>query len=337
MQQTGWRRARIIALIALPLAALGLWLVLAPLRAPSPATVALTISLPDQVSASAIYVADQKKLFAKNGLDIKLQSHLLGRQALQAMLEGKSDLALVADTPFMLAVMRGERVAALATVFASRRTMAIYALRKRGIEGAATLSGKTIGTLPGTNAEFFLDTMLDVHRIKRASANVVALKPDQLVDAVRKGDVDAVTVWNPDLAKLEQEFGDAGVTIYGEDLFTYRFLIVGKQAYIDKHPETVRRALLSISEGNDFIHANPEAARAMLGAAVGMAPALLVRSFNPSDFKLVLDQSLLLALSEQTRWAQKKGLVQGAMPNYLDYVRRAPLHGIAPDADKIIR
>ena len=38
--------------------------------------------------------------------------------------------------------------------------------------------------------------------------------------------------------------------------------------------------------------------------------------FDPQDYVISLDQALLLALEDQTRWAMKKGLTpNGPMPN----------------------
>ena len=69
-----------------------------------------------------------------------------------------------------------------------------------------------------------------------------------------------------------------------------------------------------------------------------MAPALLARSFDPNDFTLGLDQSLLLALSDQARWAEEKNMVPSKdVPDFRDFVRAAPLTALMPEANKIIR
>lgn len=303
-----------------------------------PALSTLTIAMPTQVGAGSLYMAEKEGLFLKHGLNITLQRFLLGKQALEAVLAGRADLAIVADTPFMLAVSRGERIAALATVFESRKTMAIFALKERGIEGPTMLAAKNIGTVAGTNAEFFLDSMLDVHSIARSAVQITPLKPEQLIPAFRSGRVDAVTVWNPDLAKLEQEFGSRGLTIYGEDLFIYRFLLVGKKSFIDSHAIQVRQVLAAVAESNAYIKAHPDPSRAVLGERLGMAPSLLARSFDPGDFCLVLDQSLLVTLSEQSRWAGEKNLVRNTpQPNFLDHINAEPLNAVMPDANKIIQ
>lgn len=333
----GWKP--VAALAGVLLLAAAAWLVArqpGQARPPGP-PFAMTLATPVQLAAGAIYVAEHQQLFAQQGLAVKRLPFLLGKQALQTVIEGGADFAIVADTPFMLAVLKGERIAALATIYESRKTIAILGHRERGVQDTASLEGKRIGTMFGTNAEFFLDTMLDVHGVSRAGVEFMNMTPERLVTAFRERQIDAMTVWNPDLTRLEQELGPKVVTIYGEELFVYRFLLVAKQAYIDSHGAQVRQLLTALRRSNDYIRNHPEPARALLGAKVGMAPHLLRHAFDPSDYTLVLDQSLLLALSAQMRWATAKGLVPpGPTPNYLQFVRPEPLTAVAPDANRMI-
>lgn len=314
------------------------WLIISksPQRSSGPLPV-VTIAIPTQISAGAFYVAKQQNIFTKHGLDVSIQSVLLGKQALQSVLQDKADLAILADAPFMFAVMNGEKIAALSTIFGSRRTMAIVARKDRGITTAEDLNGKTIGTIFGTNAQFFVDTLLLTRSIPKSSVTIVDIKPDMLVETLMRGDVDAVTVWHPDLARLQQLLQDKIVTLYDEDIFVYRFILVGTQDYIDRHPAAVRQVLLAINEATEFIHEQPSQAKAILGQALKMDPMLLDKAFDANDFYLTLDQTLLLALSDETRWAMKQGLIQGPVPNYLDYIRQGPLESVLPNAIKIIR
>ncbi|MES2318468.1 MAG: ABC transporter substrate-binding protein [Pseudomonadota bacterium] len=279
-----------------------------------------------------------KRYSPKNGLALELRQFLLGKQALQSVLDGSADLAVVADTPFALAVLRGEPIAALATIYESRKSIAIVGHRDSGIINTQSLDGKRVGAILGTNAEFFLDTMLEVHGVSRAKVKVVNLKPDEVAASFRSRQLDAVAVWNPDLALIEQEYGARAVAMRGDDLFVYRFLLVGKRAYIDSHGLQLRQMLTALRQANLVIKEQPLQARARFGAIIGLAPNLLEHAFDPSDYTLVLDQSLLLALSAQMRWATAKGLAPaGPVPDYLDYVRPDPLSAVAPEANRIIR
>jgi ABC-type nitrate/sulfonate/bicarbonate transport system substrate-binding protein len=332
------RRNLFLALLAV----LAIGALLAVLRArlpaaPAPAAAHVRIAIPVQLAAGAMFVAEERALFARQAVRVDLQRFLLGKQALQAVIDGHADLALVADTPFMHAVLRGQQVAALATVFESRRTMALLARRDAGISGLATLKGKTVGTVTGTNAEFFLDTLFDVNDVARSEVEVEDLIPGQLVNALLEGKVDAVTVWHPDLARAELALGSRGLTLYGEDIFVYRFLLVGQKTYIAQHQDALRRVLAALKDSNDFINAEPAQARAMLSQAIGLPPAQLASTLTPSDYRLVLDQSLLIALSAQARWALANSGQKQAPPDYLDFIRPEPLQAVMPDAERIIR
>lgn len=332
-----WKPAAALALVLLIGGAAWLaWRLSAPARPAGP-DFAMRLAIPTQLAAGAVYVAAHEQLFAQQGLAVELKRFELGKQALQTVIEGGADLAIVADTPFMLAVLKGEPVAALATVYESRKTIAILGQRERGVQDVGSLEGKRVGTPFGTNAEFFLDTMLDVHGVDRATVQFVNMPPERLAVAFREKQIDAMTVWNPDLTRLEQELGPKVVTLYGEDVFVYRFVLVAKRTYIDAHGAQLRQLLTALRSSNDFIKNNPEPVRTLLGAEVGMAPHLLKHAFDPTDFTLVLDQSLLLALSAQTRWAMAKGLViPGPAPSYLQFVRPEPLTAVAPDANRMI-
>lgn len=314
----------------------GLFLILRPgLSAPPTIIGKITLALPTQISAGAFFAATDRNFFAEHGLAVTTSTFALGRDALQAVLLGKADLAVLADTPFMFAVMKGEKIATVATVFGSRKTMAVLGRKDRRIMRAEDLGGKTIGTMFGTNAQYFLDALLLAHDVSRNSVTVVDIAPESLEGALRDGRVDAITAFN---SKLANAVGESAITIYGEDLFVYRFMIVGKQTYIDSHPTEVRQLLAAIEEGNRFIHDEPALAKAAIGKAIGHSPELMTKYFEPNDFQITLDQSLLLSLGDQTRWAMRQRLVpDGPMPNYLDFVRQAPLDALQPSANKIIR
>ena len=326
-----WVTAGLIGLLGIGL----FWLLRPSLSAPPALTEKITLALPTQISAGALFVATERDFFAKHGLSVTTSTFVLGRDALQAVLLGKADLAVLADTPFMFAVMKGEKIATIATIFGSRKAIAVLGRKDRHITRAEDLGGKTIGTMFGTNTQYFLDAMLLAHGVPRSSVTVVDIAPESLEGALRDGRVDAITSFN---SKLASAVGEHATTIYGEDLFVYRFMVVGKQTYIDSHPTEVRQLLAAIEEGNRFIHDQPALAKAAIGKAIGHSPALMARDFEPNDFQITLDQSMLLSLGDQSRWAIRQRLVPDRpVPNYLDYVRQAPLDALKPSANKIIR
>ena len=332
-------RGKAIAAAATLLAAAGLWWCLdaTVARGPSGPPLALTLALPTELSGGALFVAQDQRLFADKGITVTAQPFLLGKMALESVLQGRADMAIVADTPFMLSVMRGNRIATVASVFASRKTMAVLARRSSGIATPADIKGKTIGTVVGTNAQYFLHALMVAHGIQRDQVTIVDYAPDALAAALRSGRIDGATMWHPDIGRMQRELGVAVAPVFAEDVFAYRFLLVGTTDYIDANGPAISRLLAGLDAGADFIHARPAQARQIVGKAIGLDPLLLAGAFDPGDYQLALDQSLLLALDDQTRWAVRQGIIApAAVPNYLDMVRTKPLQAVRPNAIRII-
>ncbi|GAA4034802.1 ABC transporter substrate-binding protein [Actimicrobium antarcticum] len=334
-----WRRWNLFLLVAAGLACIAAWFFLQDdVTTNSAALRNVVIALPSQVSSGAAFVAKNKKLFERHGVNVTVQPFALGMQALKSVLDGHANLAVVADTPFMFAVMRGEKIAILSSLFDSRKTMAMVGRKDRGISRMHDLNGKTIGTIFGTNAHFYLDTLLVAEGIDRSSVRVVDMKTaDGLMAALKNGEVDAVTAWHPLLSQLQRDLREQVVVLLDPDIFVYRFVLAATQEYIASHPVEVRSVLAALDESMDFVNARPAEAKDIIGQAIGMDPALLSSAFDPADFSLSLDQALLLGLSDQTRWALKRGLVPAQeVPNYLDHLRQEPLESVLPNAIKVI-
>lgn len=307
-------------------------------RHPNGPPVKVRIALPTQISAGSVFVAQSRNFFPLRGIDASIQPFALGRDALFSVLKGNADLAVLADTPFMLAVMKGEKIAAVTTIFSSRTAIAVVGRKDRGVEKAEDLAGKRVGTISGTNAQYFLDALLLSTGVDQAAVEILDVRPGAMAEALQSDRVDAVTAWNPELARLEAQGHGRYTLIYGKDAFVYRFVLVGKQDYISTHGEEVKNVLRAIEDAVQFIQSDAAAARVIIGRAIALEPELLTHSFDPKDYFLTLDQALLLSLSEQSRWAVAAGFVPAkSTPNYLEFIRYQALEAVLPSAVKIIR
>ena len=131
--------------------------------------------------------------------------------------------------------------------------------------------------------------------------------------------------------------GDRITVFYGEDVYAFRFILVGKPSYIDNHPHEVRAVLRALIAAYLAIRANPAEARRSVGDALKIDDASIALLFEPEDYAVSLDQAMLLALDDQTRWAMKKGLVESRpMPNYLNFMKYQDLKAVLPTAVTIV-
>ena len=297
----------------------------------------VTVAVPIQVSSALMLVAASQGMFDHAGVNVVSQPFESGKDALQSLLDGKSDLAVVADTPVMFALLNGADIAMLAGISRARRVLAIVAHKDRGINQMQDLRGKSIGLTLGTNLPYFLDAMLQVHGVPGDKVNLVDLRLNALTRVFEEGGIDAAVVFQPHLAQLTAKMGERMKVFYGEDVYAVRFILVGKPSYIDRHPQEVRRVLSALVAASQAIHAKTDQVRRELGDVLKVDDATMAQIFNPQDYTVSLDQAMLLALDDQSRWAMQKGLVATRpMPNYLGFMKYQHLESVLPSAVTIV-
>jgi len=298
----------------------------------------ITLAVSMLPNASLVHVAAAEGYFAGEGLEVTLQPHEFGKPALDAVLAGKADLATCAETPLVFAVLRGQRISVLATIAGATKNNAVVGRKDAGISTPGDLAGKRVGVTPGTTAEFFLDTLLIRHGIDRDAVHVVDLSPASIPDALAKGEIDAVSIWNPVIFDLQKALGGGVVTFYADDIYFETFDIVARKEFATQRPAAAKSVLTALLRAEAFIRSHPEEARRDTAAALKQDLAQVDASFGPFDFRVRLEQSLLVLMEEEARWAIRAGLVPGqSTPNFLTSLEAEPLLAVKPAAVQLVR
>lgn len=301
---------------------------------PTKITVACTV----QPESSLVHIALNKGFFAEEGLKIDPQMHTYGKPALQSVLDGKAELATVAETPIMFAALNGEKIFIIANIFTSNENNAIIARKDRGIASPKDLRGKRIAFTPGTTSDFFMDSFLAANGIERKDVTAVGLKPAEIFDALVTGKVDAACIWNFPLIQLRKELGAKGITFLDKEIYTQTFNIAGQRDFVTKNPETIRKFLRALIKAEQFADQHPEEAEGIVAAVLQIDKKLAHEVWNVFNFRVSLDQSLLVVLEDETRWAIRNNLTKSReMPNYLSYIHADPLKAVNPSTVRIMR
>ena len=298
----------------------------------------LTIAFnPAFIGYALVSIAAANGYFKAEGLDVTLQPHATGSSALDAALAAQADLAAVADTPFMFAVMKGQPVSIVATISAATKEHGVVARRDRGIATAAGLKGKRVGVAPGTAGNFFLDVLLAGHNIQSRQVLIVNLKPQELVDALLSGKLDAAATWNPYLGELKKALGENGLVFY-DGGYQVTFNVAARQDFIRQHPAAIKKLTRALLRAETFAAERPADAIAIMARASKTDLADVSAAWPNYQLQVKLDQGLLALLEDQSRWAIKNGYVDRTeVPNYLDFIYPDALAAVEPDAVTIIR
>jgi NitT/TauT family transport system substrate-binding protein len=301
------------------------------------ALASVRLATPLQANSAGALLADSVGLFRQAGIRVEQRPVAAGKDALDAMLAGKADLALTGDTPFIFSRMSGNDIAVLACTLQARRGLALAVREDRNIKTMSDLRGKTVGLAFGSNSAFLLDIILQNHNVPRDTVTQVNLTLDERGRHFKTGKIDAAIVLPESLTQLENEMSGQIKTFYAEDAYEFRFLLVGKSAYIQAHQAEIRRVLSALQAANRLIHNEPQMARQQLAQVLNLDDATIGKVFNPDDHVLTLDATLLLALDDQTRWAMKHDLIKsGPIPDYLEAMKYQALKTVQADAVKFV-
>lgn len=302
--------------------------------APEPLTIAISAAYP---GSCPVFVAQARGYFAAQGLQVTLQPHSSGKPALQAALDGQADIATCSDLPTMFAVMNGQPVAIVATLFRSENDHGIVARRDRGIARVTDLRGKRIGVTTGSSAHFFLDNLLSRSGVGIGEVELVDLGADLIADALARGEVDAVSSWEPVVAQALNRIAGNDAVFHDPAVSALAWNLVGRHDILSGRGATLQRLLRAVDQGAALCSDRPDEAIPIVAAATGVAAAELQQLWASYRFDLTLDQGLVLALEDEARWALQNDLTRSArMPNFLSHILIEPLKAVRPSAVTLV-
>jgi len=298
----------------------------------------VTIAYARIPQAALSQVAQSRDFYRDEGLEVAAHPYPSGQRALEDMLEGKADIATATETPVMLAMMNGEKLSIIATIQTSSMAHAIVARKDRGILTPEDLKGKRIGVMLGSSSHFALDAILVSHAISRKDVEVVNLKAEDAPDALARGDVDAASTFTPYVEYAQKKLGERAITFRNKDIYKYHFFVVAKQEYIQKNPEKVQKILRALVRAENFARGNLAEVQKIVADTSGIEMGVVHDSWGDATLAVTLDQALIFALEDESRWAISKGLTnEKKVPNYLDYIYFDGLNSVKPDAVRILR
>ena len=341
MKSTIRTKAIIFIAIALVLfAILGGWQSIKTTISPPPSPVVnITIALNSNYPGSGLlYVAAARGFYAQEGLNATMQPYTSGRDALNAAIEKRADLGTAGDVPIMFAAMDDLPVSIVATIFIASGAHGIVARRDRSISTPADLKGKAIGVTRRTDGDFVLSTMAARYRTSLNELRVEPIKPEEMVDAIKAGKVDAVSTWEPWLTDASKALGENSVEFRSEGGLAFEFSLAGNKDWIQDNPDKVKRLLRALLRAKEFSDENPEEARAIIIKAAEIDPSLFDAVGPHYRFVVQLNQGLLILLDDMARWAiQNKLTDRTVAPNFLNIISMDALSAVKPDAVTIVR
>jgi NitT/TauT family transport system substrate-binding protein len=282
--------------------------------------------------AGLIYIAQDTQLFANNGLDVAVKDFDTGVTVTDALLRRDIDIGLSAEFPFVAKALAKEDVSIMGTVDQASYFY-LFARKDEGIAGIQDLKGRRIGTSRGTITDFYLGRFLELNHMAVKDVVLVDVSPSQIVDALNDGIVDAVVAWSTFAKQIRQQKGSE-VTEWQVQSGQASYAVVSaRNDWIGSHGDTIHRFLKSLYEASKIVADKPAEAKSIVQREMGYDNASIESAWAEHKFGLTLEQPLILAMEDETRWLISNGLTDAeTVPNYLDFIYADGLRSVYPQA-----
>ena len=259
---------------------------------------------------TALFVAQEKKMFEDQGLTVELTQFNNGGDLMTAMASGDIDVGYAGITPVMSSISQGVPVKVVSG--AQIEGSSIVAGKNSGINTVADLKGKTVAT-PGeaTIQNMLLTSALTQAGVSTSDVEFTTMKAAQMTDALKAGQVDAMIIWEP-YASIAVKNGDGKLVETSGEIIPGHpcCCVVAREDFIKNHPEELKKVLAAHENATAFTNENPAEAAACLPEDIVPDKDLQASVIKDTTFISGLDSSYKQNVMAFMNLEVKLGLLQ---------------------------
>ncbi len=306
--------------------------------APEQSTSNVRIAVPVVPHAGLIHIASARGFFRDRGLGVTLLPQSYGKAALAELLQGRADLAVAADVPVVVEILKGAPLSIVASVANASNELAVLGRIDRGIHTPGDLRGCRVGVTLGTSGEYFLWAFLVRHRIAPQSLQLVDLPPSRLIESLRHDLVDAIAAWQPVRHEAEIAFGDRIVSLQAPDAYAQNYVLFGQRDYVLAHQQELRQVVRALLDAEAFVNAHSQRAKEELAGLLKLSPGTIDPSWHDVTLEVEQQQAQLVTLEDVATWAMARNYAPSQpMPNFVSHLALDTLLAVSPERVTVVR
>jgi sulfonate transport system substrate-binding protein len=254
-----------------------------------------------------------------------------GRIAMEQLLHGSVDAATGSETQALINSIAEPGMRIVLTLAEARYR--IIARRSSGIRRVEDLRGKKVGATFNTSSVYFVREMVRAAKLREGDVAIVNVEGPDMPAALKRGDVDAVGIWEPHAQNSLEALGDNAVVLQNSSIYRERFNL-NTTTRVLKDPDK-RRALVdflrAVLRASDQVRAQPRQSWMALAPAIGTSEQTIERvwkqygfpAYLPGDLPELLGNVEIFVAAIQNRQPRpRSALVPLIDPSLLNEARR---------------
>jgi taurine transport system substrate-binding protein len=164
--------------------------------------------------------------------------------------------------------------------------------KSANIHAPADFKGKKVATPFGSTSHFRLLGFLKTNNLTQSEVTVLDMRPDAIVAAWTRGDIDAAYVWSPAKAKILATGGEVFRTYDKLDAAGYVIadLIVVRNGFAQQYPDAVVGFLRAYGKALEMWQTKPQEAADVVAKQAGVDAATAAANMKEYDFVPQKDQ-----------------------------------------------
>ena len=282
----------------------------APADAQQP--IKMTIATGVDPAFSQFYVAKEAGLFARNGLDIQINTGASGSAMVPFLINNQVNAAYGSDLAGVINHNVDANVVAVADGTYLRKWLSVVAKDIADLDG---LKGKRVGIAKGTGSEIFWAGVVKKFNLNPADYTIVDLEAPEMLAATERGDIDAFATWEPWPTRTIRSVKGTKILVDAESIYNNRNYVYMNRGWIEQNRDAAERFVRALCEANDLIEQDRPAAAAMVAKFLNMPLDFATELMPKVDYDMNWTDGSLRTIKD----AADLLIAQGKMKSPLDY------------------
>lgn len=297
----------------------------------------LAIGITDSEYSALVVIAKELGFFEKNRLSITIKEYDSGYSALTHVIDGDVDIGAATEFAFVKRSLTHRNLRIIASI-ASMYVFEIVGRKDKGIEKPGDLRGKRLGVSLNSSGEYYLAVFLTLNNLLPEEVTIVDLSPEQLLDAISVGEIDAAISWDIIVFEMKERLGENAVSWPAQGSQRSFWVLVMKRELIGPMEDAITRLMSALAAAEEFIKSNESKARAILSKRWNRSPEYIQYVWKRQRPVLSLDQPLIITMENEAKWKiRSDDRLSGNIPNYLELIYMEALDKVKPKAISIFR